>query len=99
VLTASAPFRRCGRSTSASGDRGVTVVACTRPSSRIERDTANVRRALRDQRIAYPVAFDGDGAIWDAFGVQAWPTSSSWTAHGRIRAPRGRAARRDAGLG
>jgi DNA-binding beta-propeller fold protein YncE len=39
-----------------------------------EKDPAHVRAAVARYGIDHPVVVDADMAIWDRFGVQAWPT-------------------------
>ena len=45
----------------------------------------NVRRAVQDMRIGYPVAIDNDYAIWSAFDNHYWPALYFADAQGRIR--------------
>jgi hypothetical protein len=45
----------------------------------------NVRQAVQDMRIDYPVATDDDHAAWRAFGNHYWPTLYFADAQGRIR--------------
>src|SRR5262249_32673261 len=50
-----------------------------------EHDPDNVRRAVREMSIDYPVAIDNDYAIWRAFGNHYWPALYFADAQGRIR--------------
>src|SRR5262249_1087041 len=50
-----------------------------------EHDLENVRRAVQDMRVSYPVAVDNDYAIWDAFDNHYWPALYLVDAQGRIR--------------
>ena len=43
------------------------------PEFAFEKDIDNVRRALKDLQVNYPVAIDNDYAIWRAFQNQYWP--------------------------
>jgi thiol-disulfide isomerase/thioredoxin len=47
------------------------------------------RRALIEsfaaQGVAWPVAVDNDFAIWNAYGVGAWPTQMIFDRHGMLR--------------
>jgi hypothetical protein len=45
----------------------------------------NVRRAVRDLGVTYPVALDNNLAIWQAFDNQYWPAHYFIDAQGRIR--------------
>ena len=55
------------------------------PEFPFEEDVENVRRAVQDMRIDYPVAVDSDYAIWRAFKNQYWPAFYFVDAQGRIR--------------
>jgi thiol-disulfide isomerase/thioredoxin/sugar lactone lactonase YvrE len=39
-----------------------------------EKDTENIRRIVMRYEIEHPVVNDADYAIWEAYGVRAWPT-------------------------
>jgi thiol-disulfide isomerase/thioredoxin len=54
--------------------RGLVVLGVHTPEFDFEKDPANVRRAVLQQGIAYPVAQDNDFKTWRAFGNRAWPT-------------------------
>ena len=45
----------------------------------------NVRRAMKDLGITYPVAMDNDLKIWQAFNNEYWPADYFIDAQGRIR--------------
>lgn len=48
-----------------------------------ERDTANIRKKVREYGIKHPVVNDADQAIWQRFGVESWPTLVLIDATGR----------------
>jgi thiol-disulfide isomerase/thioredoxin len=54
-------------------DQGLVVIGVHAPEFAFEQNIANVKKAVADLRIAYPVAIDNDDAIWRAFGNQYWP--------------------------
>jgi thiol-disulfide isomerase/thioredoxin len=54
-------------------DHGLIVVGVHTPEFGVEHDIENVRRAVHDMGIEYPVAIDNDYAVWNAFGNQYWP--------------------------
>src|SRR3954449_2015566 len=54
-------------------DQGLVVIGVHAPEFAFEKDLSNVRRAVNDMRIEYPVAVDSDYAIWRAFKNQYWP--------------------------
>jgi thiol-disulfide isomerase/thioredoxin len=64
---------------------GLVVIGVHTPEFGFEHDSDNVRRAVRDMRIDYPVAIDNDYAIWSAFGNHYWPALYFADAQGRIR--------------
>jgi thiol-disulfide isomerase/thioredoxin len=64
----------------------LAIVGVHAPETPYERDRANVRDALRDQNITWPVVIDNDFAIWKAYGVDAWPTQLVFDRHGKLRA-------------
>ncbi|ONG45086.1 cytochrome C biogenesis protein [Pseudoroseomonas deserti] len=66
-------------------DQGLVVLGVHTPEFAFERDAGNVRRALRDLDIAYPVAVDSRFALWRAFGNSAWPAFYLVDAEGRLR--------------
>ena len=66
-------------------DQGFVIVGVHSPEFAFEKDEANVRRAVREFGIQYPVALDNDYAIWQAFNNQYWPAHYFIDAQGRIR--------------
>jgi thiol-disulfide isomerase/thioredoxin len=63
----------------------LVVIGVHTPEFGFEHDLANVRRAVRDMGIDYPVATDNDYAVWDAFANHYWPALYFADAQGRIR--------------
>lgn len=53
--------------------QGLVVVGVHTPELSFERDLSNVRDAVRDQGVTFPVAFDPDFATWHAYHNGAWP--------------------------
>ncbi|MGD0245947.1 MAG: redoxin domain-containing protein [Streptosporangiaceae bacterium] len=64
---------------------GLVVIGVHTPEFPFEHDVTNVRRAVRDMRIDYPVAIDDDYGIWTAFGNHYWPALYFSDTRGRIR--------------
>ncbi|MGV2290869.1 cytochrome c biogenesis protein DipZ [Trinickia sp. YCB016] len=64
---------------------GLVVIGVNTPEFGFEHDPSNVKRALTDLGIRYPVAIDNDYAIWQAFGNEYWPAFYIVDAQGRIR--------------
>ena len=67
------------------GDQGLVVVGVHTPEFPFEREVENVRRAVEEMRIAYPVALDPDYAVWEAFANSYWPAAYIADAEGQIR--------------
>jgi thiol-disulfide isomerase/thioredoxin len=66
-------------------DQGLVVIGVHSPEFDFEKDPANVRKAVKDMRVGYPVAIDSSHAIWRAFENQYWPAIYVIDAQGRIR--------------
>jgi cytochrome c biogenesis protein CcdA/thiol-disulfide isomerase/thioredoxin len=66
-------------------DHGLVVVGVHAPEFAFEKDEGNVRRAIKDLGIAYPVAMDNDYAIWQGFDNHYWPAHYFIDAMGKIR--------------
>src|SRR5215471_8054369 len=66
-------------------DKGLTILGVHTPELQRERDLDNVRREVAALGIQYPVVTDNDSAIWNAYGVQAWPTWFVIDKQGRVR--------------
>ena len=64
---------------------GLVVIGVSTREFGFEHDLGNVRRAVRDMRVGYPVAVDNDYAIWSAFDNHYWPALYFADAQGRIR--------------
>ena len=65
--------------------QGLVVIGVHAPEFAFEKDLGNVRKAVADLKIDYPVAVDNDYALWRAFGNQYWPAHYFIDAQGRIR--------------
>ncbi|MBR8063121.1 cytochrome c biogenesis protein DipZ [Burkholderia ambifaria] len=64
---------------------GLVVIGVHAPEFAFERDIGNVKKAVHDLGIDYPVAIDNGYAIWRAFGNEYWPAHYFVDAQGRIR--------------
>jgi cytochrome c biogenesis protein CcdA/thiol-disulfide isomerase/thioredoxin len=64
---------------------GLVVIGVHAPEFAFEKNVDNVRKAIKDLKIDYPVAIDNDYAIWRAFDNQYWPAHYFIDAQGRIR--------------
>ncbi len=66
-------------------DKGLVVIGVHTPEFAFERDLANVRKAVAQFGITYPVAIDNNWTIWRAFDNRYWPAHYLADAQGRIR--------------
>jgi cytochrome c biogenesis protein CcdA/thiol-disulfide isomerase/thioredoxin len=66
-------------------DQGLVVIGVHAPEFAFERNLNNVRKAVKDQGITFPVAVDNNYAIWRAFNNQYWPAHYFIDAKGQIR--------------
>lgn len=66
-------------------DAGLVVLGVHAPEFAFEKNPANVRKAVKDLGIGFPVALDNDFSIWRGFDNQAWPAFYFVDAQGRIR--------------
>ena len=66
-------------------DQGLVVIGVHAPEFAFEQKIDNVKKAVADLGIGYPVAIDNDYAIWRAFGNEYWPAHYFIDAEGRIR--------------
>jgi thiol-disulfide isomerase/thioredoxin len=65
--------------------QGLVVIGVHTPEFPFEHDLGNVRRAVQNMRVDYPVAIDNDYAVWRAFDNYYWPALYFADAEGRIR--------------
>ena len=66
-------------------DQGLVVVGVHTPEFPFERDLDNIRWAVQEDRITYPVAIDSKYRVWRAFANHYWPAVYVADAEGRIR--------------
>jgi thiol-disulfide isomerase/thioredoxin len=66
-------------------DQGLVVIGIHAPEFAFEKNLNNVRWAVKDMGINYPVVLDNDHALWRAFRNQAWPALFFVDAQGRVR--------------
>jgi thiol-disulfide isomerase/thioredoxin len=66
-------------------DQGLVVIGVHAPEFAFEKNIDNVRQAVKDLKIDYPVAIDNNYAIWRAFKNEYWPAHYFVDAQGRIR--------------
>jgi cytochrome c biogenesis protein CcdA/thiol-disulfide isomerase/thioredoxin len=66
-------------------DQGLVVIGVHSPEFAFEKNVDNVKKAISDLGITYPVAVDNNYAIWRAFDNEYWPAHYFIDAKGEIR--------------
>src|SRR3954447_5644860 len=66
-------------------DAGLTIIGVHTPEFPFEKDAGNVRAAIAQNGIKYPVAQDNDYATWNAYDNQYWPAHYLIDANGEVR--------------
>jgi cytochrome c biogenesis protein CcdA/thiol-disulfide isomerase/thioredoxin len=79
----SLPYVRAWRN--AYHNRDFVIVGVHTPEFAFEKDLGNVKKAVRELDVAYPVVLDNDYSIWNAFNNEYWPAHYLIDAQGRIR--------------
>lgn len=66
-------------------NQGLVVIGVQAPEFEFEKNVDNVRWALKDRMIDYPIAIDNNLTIWRAFDNDYWPALYFVDARGHIR--------------
>ena len=66
-------------------DEGLVIIGNHYPEFNYERDLENLKQAVIDLDIPYPVAQDNDRATWAAYENRYWPTLYLIDKNGHIR--------------
>ena len=66
-------------------DQGLVVVGVHSPEFAYEKSLPNLKRALGELDVPFPVALDNDFTVWRAFGNKYWPAHYFVDARGQIR--------------
>src|SRR5271165_5054190 len=66
-------------------DAGLVVIGIHTPEFGFERDPANVKTAVSDLNVTYPIPIDSNHSIWTSFRNEYWPADYFIDAKGRIR--------------
>jgi cytochrome c biogenesis protein CcdA/thiol-disulfide isomerase/thioredoxin len=64
---------------------GLVIVGVHTPEFAFERVPSNVRRAVSDLGVRYPVALDSDYGTWNRWGNQYWPAEYLVDRRGHVR--------------
>jgi len=65
-------------------DAGLVVIGVHAPEFGFEKEPANVKNAVADLKVPYPVAIDSNHSVWRAFRNEYWPADYIVDATGRI---------------
>jgi thiol-disulfide isomerase/thioredoxin len=65
-------------------DKGLVVVGVHTPEYVFERDTDNLKKAVKRFGITYPVAQDNQYATWKSYGNQYWPAVYLFDQNGKL---------------
>ena len=63
----------------------LVILSVHSPETSYEHSRRALIASMRDQGIAWPVAVDNDFALWNAYGVNAWPTQLIFDRRGVLR--------------
>jgi thiol-disulfide isomerase/thioredoxin len=66
-------------------DAGLVVIGVHSPEFDFEKDPANVKNAVAELKVTFPVPIDSKHSIWRAFRNEYWPADYIVDAKGRIR--------------
>jgi thiol-disulfide isomerase/thioredoxin len=66
-------------------DKGLVVIGVHAPEFSFEKNSDNVRWAVKALGVDYPVAVDSEHVIWRAFDNQYWPALYFVDSQGRVR--------------
>jgi thiol-disulfide isomerase/thioredoxin len=65
--------------------KGLEIIGIHAPETPTEKQRAYVTENLAQQGIVWPVAVDNAFSLWDAYGVNAWPTQLFFDRRGHLR--------------
>jgi cytochrome c biogenesis protein CcdA/thiol-disulfide isomerase/thioredoxin len=66
-------------------DSGLVIIGVHTPEFPFEKDEDNVRKAVHDLGLSYPVAMDNNYRIWQSFNNEYWPADYFIDSTGRVR--------------
>ena len=66
-------------------DSGLVIIGVHTPEFPFEKDEANVRKAVKDLGVTYPVPMDNNYKIWRSFNNEYWPADYFIDATGAVR--------------
>ena len=65
--------------------QGLAVIGANTPEFAFEKNVDNVRRAVQQLKLTYPMTIDNDFSLWRAFNNRYWPALYFIDARGRVR--------------
>ncbi len=65
-------------------DTGLVIIGVHSPEFAFERSEMNVRKAVADLGVSWPVALDNDFGIWKAYANRYWPAHYLYGTDGRL---------------
>ena len=65
--------------------QGLVVIGVSTPEFSFEKDVNNVRRAVKEMDMTFPIAIDNNYGVWRAFDNEYWPALYFIDAKGHIR--------------
>jgi len=65
-------------------DKGLIVIGIHSPELRHEREVSNLKQAISNNEISYPVLIDNNFEVWKAFHTRLWPTLHVLNRSGQI---------------
>ena len=66
-------------------DIGLVIIGVHTPEFPFEKNESNVRKAVKDLGVLYPVPMDNDYTIWRSFNNEYWPADYFIDATGNVR--------------
>ncbi len=67
------------------GDKGLVIIGVHTPEFQFEKNPTNVKKAIADFGIKYPVVQDNDFATWNAYDNHFWPAKYFIDKNGIVR--------------
>lgn len=66
-------------------DKGLVIIGVHAPEFEFEKDAVNVKKAIADFKLTYPIVQDNDFATWRAYNNRYWPAKYFIDKEGYIR--------------
>ena len=65
-------------------DEGLEIIGIHTPEFAFEKDIENVRAAMQQEGVTFPIVLDNNYATWNAYGNRYWPRKYLIDIHGNI---------------